>query len=261
MKPITLILCVIAILGSAASTFFFFQIGDAKELLQQEIAMAATQSTELNTKLTEAAAQSSALQKRLAELDSDLGEAKSKASAADGRNTQMGRELTLLRTQFTTQTESAQALTGEIAQLKRELAQLKLSASANESALSDNHKTEIAVLEARITDLIASTAKPNAHRGLNAGASLAADGSATMSEENGTSYQVVSIGANNAFVVINAGAANGILAQQNLAINSNGKVIAAAVISSSQENYSIAQIVPHSLKGKLSKGDLATFAQ
>jgi type II secretory pathway pseudopilin PulG len=73
MKPLTLILCVIAILGSVASTFFFFQIGTAKEQLQQEVALAATRATEQQAKITEAAAQSEALQKRLAALDSELG--------------------------------------------------------------------------------------------------------------------------------------------------------------------------------------------
>ena len=64
-----------------------------------------------------------------------------------------------------------------------------------------------------------------------------------------------------AFVVIKAGTAQGIEAKHNLVISRGGKVLAQAVVSSSQENYAIAQIVTGSLEGNLNKGDLATFAQ
>ena len=270
MKPLTLILCVIAILGSAASTFFFFQIGTAKEQLQQEVALAATQATELQGKITEAAAQSDALQKRLAALDSELGEAKSKASAADTRSTQLGREAIQLRTQLTAKTEAAQALTTELSQLKQELAQIKLTAATTAAEQSEEYKTTIANLQARITDLIAINNKATARsgkstRGVNAdstqGAAAATATPPSLVVEDADGFQVVSIGADNGFVVIKAGSAQGIQPKQNLVISRSGKVLATAVVSSSQENYAIAQIVTGSLKGNLIKGDLATFAQ
>jgi peptidoglycan hydrolase CwlO-like protein len=161
MKPLTLILCVIAILGSVASTFFFFQIGTAKEQLQQEVALAATRATEQQAKITEAAAQSEALQKRLAALDSELGEAKSKASAADARSTQLGREAAQLRNQLTAKTEAGQALTAELSQLKQELAQVKLTAATTAAEQSEAYKATIAGLQARITDLVALNTKAN----------------------------------------------------------------------------------------------------
>jgi hypothetical protein len=266
MKPLTLILCVIAILGSVASTFFFFQIGTAKEQLQQEVAVAATQATQLQGKITEAAAQSDALEKRLAALDSELGEAKSKASAADARSTQLGRETTQLRTQLTAKTEAAQALTTELSQLKQELAQIKLTAATTAAEQSEEYKTTIANLQARITDLIAINTKANARggkagRGVNADTAPDATAPTPLIVEDADGFQVVSIGVENGFVVIKAGTAQGIQPQQNLIISRVGKVLATAVVSSSQENYAIAQIVAGSLKGNLNKGDLATFAQ
>ena len=271
MKPLTLILCIIAILGSVASTFFFFQIGTAKEQLQQEVALATTKATQLQGKITESAAQSDALEKRLAELDSELGEAKSKASAADARSTQLGREATQLRTQLTTKTEAAQALTTELSQLKQELAQIKLTAATTAAEQSEAYKSTIANLQARLTDLIAINTKANPRggkstRGVNADSAQGAVASATdapppLVVEDSNGFQVMSIGADNGFVVIKAGSAQGIQPKQNLVISRSGKVLATAVVSSSQENYAIAQIVTGSLKGSLSKGDLATFAQ
>ena len=265
MKPLTLILCVIALLGSAASTFFYFQIGTAKEQLQQEVALAATQATVLQGKITEDAAQSEALQKRLAALDSELGEAKSKASAADARSAQLGREATQLRTQLTAKTESSQALTAEISQLKQELAQIKLTAATTAAEQSEEYKTTITNLQARITDLIAlnTNATPRGGKTSRSVNSDAAAGAAPSSQvvEDTDRFPVVSIGTDNGFVVIKAGSAQGIQAKQTLVISRAGKVLAQAVVSSSQENYSIAQIVAGSLKGNLSKGDLATLAQ
>ena len=265
MKPLTLILCVIAILGSVASTFFFFQIGTAKEQLQQEVALAAKQATELQGKITEAAAQSEALQKRLAAMDSELGEAKSKASAADARSTQLGRETTQLRTQLTNKTEAAQTLATEINQLKQELAQIKLTAATTAAEQSEEYKTTIANLQARITDLIAINTKANSrsattNRTVNA-VSTPTPEAPPLVVEDADGFQVASIGADNGFVVIKAGTAQGIQPKQNLLISRSGKVLATAVVSNSQENYAIAQIVTGSLKGNISKGDLATFAK
>jgi len=270
MKPLTLILCVIAILGSVASTFFFFQIGTAKEQLQQEVTLAATHATELQGKIAEAAAQSEALQKRLAAMDSELGEAKSKASAADARSTQLGRETTQLRTQLTGKTEAAQTLATEINQLKQELAQIKLTAATTAAEQSEEYKTTIANLQARITDLIAINNKANArgattNRSVNAVSTprviTPAPEAPPLVVEDADGFQVASIGADNGFVVIKAGSTQGIQPKQTLVISRSGKVLATAVVSSSQENYAIAQIVTGSLKGNINKGDLATFAQ
>jgi len=266
MKPITLIICIVAILGSVASTFLFFQIETAKEQLQQEVALAENQATELQTKLTEAAAQSEALQKKLAELDSALGEAKSKASTADGRSTQLGREMSQLRTHLTAKTDAAQELTNEISQLKQELAQIKLTAATSAAEQSEESKATINNLQARITDLIAITTKAKTRNGKSALTANADEAPATAAAtpqfvEDANGFPVVSIGESNAFVVIKAGSAQGIELKQNLLLSRGGKVLAEAVVSSRQENYAIAQIVAGLLKGNIKKGDLATFAQ
>jgi hypothetical protein len=78
--------------------------------------------------------------------------------------------------------------------------------------------------------------------------------------EDANGFQVVSIGSDNGFVVIKAGSAQGLQPKDNLLISRAGKVLATAVVSSSQENYAIAQIVAGFLKGNLSKGDIATLA-
>lgn len=247
MKSLTLSLCVVAILGSAASTFLYFRIGTAKEALEQQVAAAESRSTELQGRLAESAAQSEVLQKRLAELDNDLGDAKSKATAAEGRSAQLTRDIAQIRNQLTAKNDAEQALNSEIAQLKREVAQAKLAASSSSPAEVDGYKATIATLQARVTELEASRAANTV--------------SAPAGAPVGTSSEVVSIGDRNAFVVINMGSARGVLVNQRVNITRGGDTVATGVISSVQPTYSIAQITADSIRAGLSKGDTARIVQ
>ena len=258
MKSLTLALCVIAILGSAASTFFYIQTGKTKEQLQQQVADTKATSTNLQSKLTEASAQGEALQKRLAALDTDLGEAKSKTTTAESRSTQLSRDVSQLRNQLTAKDDAEQSLNREISQLKRELAQAKLSAAAASPEEIDGYKATIATLQARVTELEAGRGSVATLPNTTAGKAGAAASSTTPSDLKG---EVVSIGAQNAFVILNVGSAKGVQAGQNFTIARNGNTVATAQISSVQENFSIAQVAANSIRGGLNKGDTAALAQ
>jgi hypothetical protein len=261
MKSLTLALCVVAILGSAASTFFYFQIGNTKEQLQQEVATAQTRSNELQGRLSESTAQGEVLQKRLAELDTDLGDAKSKTTAAEGRNAQLTRDVALVRSQLTAKTEAEQSLNREIADLKREVAQAKLAASSASPEEIEGYKNTIATLQTKVTELEASRAN-NTLPGL---ANTTAPGSTAAGQTGGaatgTSAKVVSIGEKNAFVVLDIGSAQGVQVNQRINVLRDGNTVATALVSSVQDAYSIAQINAGSIRGGLMKGDSAAIAQ
>ncbi|CAM2781886.1 hypothetical protein [Rariglobus hedericola] len=259
MKSLTLALCVIAILGSAASTFFYFQIGNTKEQLQQEVSNAKTETTQLQGKLTESSAQGEALQKRLAALDSDLGEAKSKTTAAESRNTQLSRDVSQLRNQLTAKTDAEQSLNGEISQLKRELAQAKLSASAATPEEIEAYKSKIETLEARVKEFDAGRSNTTGSMANTTGGT--ASGNTAGAPVADLSAEVVSIGAQNAFVVLNAGSTQGVQTGQHFAIIRSGATVATSQVSSVQENFSIAQINAGSINGGLAKGDTAKLTK
>lgn len=264
MKSLTLVLCVIAILGSAASTFFYFEIGNTKEQLQQEKAAVETRSNELQAKLKESTDQGEALQKRLAALDSDLGEAKSKSTAAETRGAQLTRDVAQLRNQLTAKNDAEQALNREISDLKRELAQAKLSASAATPEEIEGYKTTIATLQSRVSDLestSSSTVARMADTTVSTTAGKADGAAASKTPVPDISGEVMSIGAQNAFVVLNIGSAQGVQVGQNVAISRTGAPIATAQVSSVQEKYSIAQIAGKSLRGGLAKGDTAAITK
>lgn len=260
MKSLTLALCVIAILGASASTFFYFQIGNTKELLTQEVATAKAQSTDLQGRLTESTAQGEVLQKRLAELDSDLGDAKSKATSAEGRAAQLTRDVAQVKNQLTAKNDAEQALNREIADLKREVAQAKLASAAASPEEIENYKTTIASLQAKVTELEAGRSTV---AGSTVATGVAGSTAATpvQGASVGASSQVVSIGDKNAFVVLNIGTAQGVQVGQKINVTRDADTVATAVVSSVQESYSIAQINVGSIKGGLVKGDTATIAQ
>jgi len=261
MKSLTLALCVVAILGSAASTFFYFQIGNTKDQLKQEVATAQTRSNELQGRLTESTAQGEVLQKRLAELDTDLGDAKSKATASEGRNAQLTRDVALVRSQLTAKTEAEQALNREIAELKREVAQAKLAASSASPEEIEAYKTTIATLQAKVTELESNRGSSTVGGVANTTASGAAASGQVAGAAAGTSAKVVSIGEKNAFVVLDIGSAQGVQVGQKINVTRDANTVATALVSSVQESYSIAQINAGSIRGGLVKGDSAAIAQ
>jgi hypothetical protein len=257
MKSLTLALCVIAILGSAASTFFYFQIGNTKEVLKQEVAKAESRATELQGRLTESTAQGEVLQKRVTELDSDLGDAKSKATSAEGKAAQLTRDVAQIKNQLTAKNDAEQALNREIADLKREVAQAKLASAAASPEEIENYKTTIASLQAKVTDLEAGRGTVAGSTGVAGSTTAAAVDSAAV----GSNAQVVSIGDKNGFVVLNIGTAQGVQVGQKINVTRESDTVATGVVSSVQDAYSIAQINVGSIKGGLLKGDTATIAK
>ena len=70
---------------------------------------------------------------------------------------------------------------------------------------------------------------------------------------------VLSVGPQNAFVVVNFGSARGAQLGHRLTISQGNAVVATAVISDVRANFSVAQVQPESLRGVLQKGDSAVL--
>jgi hypothetical protein len=69
----------------------------------------------------------------------------------------------------------------------------------------------------------------------------------------------VSVGPENAFVVLNYGSARGAQIDQRFAVRSGSDLLATVRISDVRSQFSIAQVEPDSLRGVLHKGDLAVL--
>jgi len=100
MKKLTLTLSIVAILGAAASAWFYIQIGNTKQELSDKLAAETTRAADLDTELNKSKEQAANLQQRLTTLDSELGDTKSRLSSSEARSVQINRDLTQIRSQL-----------------------------------------------------------------------------------------------------------------------------------------------------------------
>lgn len=255
MKALTLVLCILAILGSAASGFFWWQIGETKTKLQADLAAEQSKATTLQTNLTQTTATLEQKQAQLAETDAALGDAKRGLTAAEARNVQIAREVDTLKKTIATKEEHERKLNTDLDALRRELVQTRLAAQVGSPEELEKAKQTIASLEARITQLQASPAAGGSGvSGTGADAAAQAAPSARAA-----AARVAQVGTRNAFVVLDLGVADGIKTGNKFIITRDGDTIAEAIVSEVKDTFAIAQVLPSSIKSTLKAGDTASY--
>ncbi len=254
MKALTLALCILALLGSAASGFFWWSIGNTKEQLRSQLASEQTRASDLQGNLATTTEELGTTKSRLASTDADLGDTKSKLTAADARNVQVSREVVGLKSTLSTKEETEKKLNAELDTLRRDLVQTRLAAQVGSPEEVERYKQIIAGLESRLGAIQSGGVDP---------APAAAPGapSTPALSERTAAARVASVGTKNAFVVLDLGTADGIAAGNKFTITRAGDVIAESVISSVQDSFAIAQIAPSSIKTALRAGDIASYTK
>jgi hypothetical protein len=251
MHRLPLILCVIALLGSVVSAALFFRIGNSKQLLEQRLADASARTAKLDTDLAAANERAGALTARAARLDADLAATRTqldttrtRAAAAEARAIDLDRDLGQTRAVLALYEATAAALAADVTALQRDLAASRASHAAPDAVAG--YKAAIAELERQL-----ATARNGAAAPATAGASTA-----VFASRAGRAT-VLTVGPGNAFVVLNFGEARGAQLGHRLAVSQGAQVVATVQISDLRENFSIAQVLPESLRGVLQKGDSA----
>ena len=252
MKALTLVLCVLALLGSAASGFFWWQIGNTKEDLKQQLSSEQSRAASLQSNLNETNTQLEQKVAQLTQTDTELGDTKSKLSAAEARNVQISREVASLKTAYAAKDESEKKLTADVDALRRDLVQTRLAAQVGNPEEIERYKQTIASLESRLGEI----------QGIAPAATSTGAGSASagpVRSERTAAARVALVGTKNAFVILELGASDGIAAGNKFNLSRAGELLAESVISEVTETYAIAQIAPSSIKGALKEGDIASF--
>jgi septal ring factor EnvC (AmiA/AmiB activator) len=251
MKAITLTLAILALLGSAASGFFYFQIGNTKVALQNQLSAEQTRAAGLKSNLDKTSEERDGLQTRLTATDGELGDTKSKLTASEARAVQAAREATQLKAMVAKAEADTQKLNADLASLRRELVQARLDAEVANPAELEKYKQAVATLEAQLASLtgVAAPAGP-AIGGQAANPALSARTSAA---------RVAAVGPKSAFVILELGTADGVTFGQKFLIARDGQVIADAIVSEVREANTIAQVNPATSKGALAAGDIATI--
>lgn len=246
MRNLTLMLCLVALAGAVASGVLFFLIGDTKNQLHQQWQTAEAQLQTTRDHLQTASERILEIENRNRLLDADLAAAKRDLTASRLQAEQLQQSLDLAeeaRSTALAAREGAVAnLTAAHAEIDALRAQLATSLAPVEA---QRYRRIIADLEARIGELEQFIARHHADPELIAGRSQHA--------------QIIRVGTQNAFVVINFGSNHGARPNQRLTISRGTDSLALVEISRVSDHYSIAQVLPEYLSGNLRRGDAAAL--
>lgn len=252
MKALTLSLCILALLGSGASGYFWWEIGNTKKDLQSQLASEQSRAATLQTDLTQTTATLEQKQTQLAETDAALGDTKRSLTAAEARNVQAARDLEIARKTLAAKEENERKLNSDLDNLRRELVQTRLAAQVGNPEEVENYRQTIASLETRLSELQGSPVVSSTLGGTSAPA-------APKLSERTAAARVAQVGTKNAFVILDLGVTDGISVGNKFLISRAGETIAESVISEVKDTYAIAQISPTSIKSSLKAGDIASY--
>ena len=246
MSRLSLILCVVALLGSTLLAVLFFRVTNARKLLEVELAGTTARATRLASDLATASEQNGMLKAGLTAATTKLAATKEKLSSAELRVAALDHDLAQAKDQFSVYEQTARALADEVASLKADLADTRATFASPEAVAA--YKNTIAELERQLANERNGAAVPTA-----AGASTA-----VFASRPGRAT-VLNVGPSSAFVVLDYGSTRGAQLGQTLAVSQGTEIVAQVLISDVRTNFSIAQVQPDTLRGALQKGDLAVL--
>jgi hypothetical protein len=251
MHRLPLVLCTIALIGSALSAGLYFQIGNSKQVLELRLADVTARATKLDRDLAASNQQNGSLKAKLSTAASELTAARNRSTAADARATQLDRDLAGMKSDLTAAKAvvavyelTARALADEVAALRQDLSDSRASNASPEAVAA--YRNTIVELERQL-----ATARNGAAAPAAAGASTA-----VFASRAGRAT-ILTVGPESAFVVLNFGSARGAQLGQRLAVSQGIDEVATLLISDVRTNFSVAQVLPETLRAVLQKGDLA----
>lgn len=253
MKALTLVLCILALLGSAASGYFWWSIGTKLEDTKSELAAVQTRADGLQANLSNVNEELETTKTRLAASDAELGDVKTQLTAAEARTVQVARELATTKSTLAEKEADVTQLNTDLDKLRRDLVQARVAAQVGNPEEVERYRETIASLEGRLASLTGVAPAPDA----DGAASVPAG--PVMSERTAAA-RVATVGTKNAFVVLELGTEDGISPGNKFIISRAGEPIAESVISEVTDNFSIAQVAPSSIKADLKSGDIASYA-
>lgn len=244
MHRLPVVLSAVAILGSILSAVLYFETGNTKKILELRLADADRHAAKLETALASANEKNDSLRAGMGSLRDELAEARGRISAGEAHASSLGRELADAKSVLAVYELTARALADEVAALRRDLADSRASLASPEAVLA--YKNTIAELERQLASARNGAAAPSA-----AGASTA-----VFTNRPGRAT-VLTVGPESSFVVLNFGTNRGAQLGQRLTVSQGSADVATVQISDVRANFSVAQVLPDTLRAVLQKGDSA----
>lgn len=250
---------------TVAAGLLLWQAQRASDDLAAQVTRLSRQNADLRYELKQASTQAADIGRRAVELDSQLGSAKSRTTATEAKNQQLARELTARE-------QREVALMAELAELRQQapasapepavLPTLILTPAPTAKPASqvepaalppavdiEPYRRRIAELEAQLVDLLTRTL-----------AALPPEATPVPTAAP-VPHQVVRVGPADTFVVLDYGADHGARAAAVVRLQRGTSELARVQISDIRPRFSLARVLPGTLKGQLQTGDLVVFTQ
>lgn len=227
MPRLLQILSALGLVAIALLAFSNRRLAAERTAVEQQLGATAAQRSQLEADLAVAVERHAALAQSLATRTGDYNASQQQLAAATARADSLERELTRGRDTLRVYEETVRLLSQEIGGLRAELHAVRLLATPAPVPGASG-------LVSRPASTAVLTARP---------------GSAT----------VLSVGPENAFVVLDFGQLRGAAVGQRLSVSHGSDTVALVRISDVRDRFSIAHVLPDSLRGVLHKGDSAVL--
>lgn len=271
VRLLVAIFALLALAGAGAAGFFYFAG-------EKQLARIAQLERELKARDSEATALRDANAKLLtkaAELDTQLGHAKTRSTASETKTVQLARELTATKSTLTERQQREVALMSEIEALRQKIKAAESApvavvpvppvgapasmpttlapAVVSPPAVSEEdlaaYERRIIALERQLTELLARALAESP------------EPTPAPAPAEPVGHRVVRVGAQEAFVVLDYGAEQGAAVGDEATVARGTSVIARVQISDVRPRFSIAQVLPSARKGQLQAGDIVLLAK
>jgi hypothetical protein len=253
MHRLPLILCAVALLGSTVSGVMYVRIGNSKQVLESRLGDSHARAERLDQSLAAAnelqgglKARLGAAESRISATEVELEATRGRLAGEETRARQLTEDVAATKAVLALYESTALGLAEEVAALRQDLSDARASSASPEAVTG--YKSTIAELERQLA---------NARNG--AVAPAAAGASTAVFASRAGRASVLNVGPENAFVVLNFGAVRGAQVGQKLSVSQGDEIVATVLVSDVRTNFSIAQVLPETLRGVLHKGDSAVL--
>lgn len=250
MKGLSLLMSLLALLSASAATILFFLVGDHAGTLERQLAMARSDAARNQARTNDLTAERQTLAAAIAAFETELDALKARNTTLEARNAQLTREITQIRDQLGLHDRTDQTAADEVAELRRQLLEAR---TASAVTIGGSSSLQVSALQARVAELERLLAA--ARQGGDAGAPAADILAAVPADLAGN---VIEVGPQAAFVVLDIGSRNGAVASLEMVVRHGATIVARVRLTDVRESYSIAHVVPESGAGSIRTGDIAS---
>lgn len=226
--------------------------------LETQVTRLTRQNADLKFELKQASRQATDVSQRAVELDSQLGSTKARATATESRSVQLSGELAVAKRELTEREQREVALMAELASLRQAsrpaAPPVPVRPAAPVAANPSPPPVDAGPYERRIAEL-----EEQLTRLLTRALAETPEEPAPPPAPAPVPHQVVRVGPANTFVVLDYGAIHGARSQAIIRLQHGTSEVAQVQISDVRPRFSLAQVLPGTLKGQLQTGDLIVF--